>query len=387
MLTHTNTRPFKCPHCNGAYNRKFTLDNHLRKIHGLIPPKRDKGQRSTPNSHVPINQNDEEESASIEENTLNLLLSHSSSPTEDQPEEEDNHPAFQEEGPIPSPAFSSISNDSSEQKENKHAEDKGALLKRIYMKKSKVNRSRRQKRERCRNCTECKMKFNRKINLDRHVKIPHLRQSKILAGNSKEKKRENLNKYDCKVCDLSFPTKRKLLAHLKLKCKICGIKTLGSLERHLEKSHGIRVRWREKIEEEEKTENGGKYCPECQSLFGEEDLNEKVWYAECGHLSCMDCVIKADGLGCGQCTTERVRMEDVLGRFFDGMEEKERRRILEVKVVLKRLEEEEAQWRNLEEAVKCKEQVEIVENFKIITTSKFWLKIFNLKYNILKKGI
>lgn len=394
MLTHTNERPFKCHRCNGAYNRQFTLDNHLQKIHGIIVPKRGRGQRSKSNLQNESNENCSQEEESInEEDTLNNPLSQSNGSTEGQPEvdnfeEEINHAAFQEEGPIPSPAFSVVSNDS-EQKENKQAEHKGALLKRIYIKKKKVKGD--QGKKNVRKCKQCKMVFDRKYCLDRHVKIAHLKEPpkkefqtrELVVGNSK-KGRQN-KKCNCKVCDLIFKNKVKLRAHsdgnLKLKCKICGVKKFGrqlSLEKHLEKCHGIRVKWRGNMKEGEG--NGGKYCPECQSLFGgdkeeneEDDLSEKVWYAECGHLSCMDCVIKADGLGCGQCTTERVRMEDVLGKFFGEMGEKERRRILEVKVVLRRLEEAvvgNMQWRNLEEAVKCKEQIEIVENFKTITKSK-----------------
>jgi hypothetical protein len=33
LLTHTGERPFKCAVCNVDYNRKFLLDNHIKKKH------------------------------------------------------------------------------------------------------------------------------------------------------------------------------------------------------------------------------------------------------------------------------------------------------------------------------------------------------------------
>jgi uncharacterized Zn-finger protein len=36
MYTHTQQKPFVCPHCEKGFCRNFDLKKHLRKIHQIV---------------------------------------------------------------------------------------------------------------------------------------------------------------------------------------------------------------------------------------------------------------------------------------------------------------------------------------------------------------
>lgn len=209
----------------------------------------------------------------------------------------------------------------------------------------------------------------------------------------------------CQICEFPFQRKKHLNAHMKshsdarpFECKLCVNKynRLFSLERHMENCHGVRIRLHEfenlKKDQEE-------YCPECQSSFGSTENCYKVAYSECGHIICMECVVKADGFGCGQCTTENAKMDcspvkkkkemgggELFKELVDRLNlgDKEKKRLFMVEVKVKRLEEMddlgEVYSKVLEKIVvkSLKNHGdEMDDNFKTITRSMYFLSYLN----------
>lgn len=133
------------------------------------------------------------------------------------------------------------------------------------------------------------------------------KKSKPVQKSEKENVHLVKRPYICNQCHWPFSQKRHLAVHMRTHthqatlhaCLMCATRfpRKFSLERHMEHDHGVRLRFLP-----EETPVGDEYCPECQSLFDAKTC-VKVAYCQCGHVSCVECVVKAE-LGCGQCATE-----------------------------------------------------------------------------------
>lgn len=111
----------------------------------------------------------------------------------------------------------------------------------------------------------------------------------------------NERPFTCDLCESTFNRKSALANHLKKIREIISSKKghwEGKKDRSskklgiaMESCHGVRIR----LHSHEKQER----CLECQRSFGNSEKCYKVLYSECDQSICMECVIKADGIGCG----------------------------------------------------------------------------------------
>lgn len=159
-------------------------------------------------------------------------------------------------------------------------------------------------------CNQCDCSFNGKLNLTRHIKGAHRKPAKTTKSKRIYKRSGKIRTHFCNQCECSFYTDCELMHHVRKHfeerlhaCKMCNLKydRRHALEKHMNKIHGIRLKM---YPGETLPEEFEEYCPECESVFGADNC-QKVAYIVCGHVSCMECVIRAE-LGCGQCTTENA---------------------------------------------------------------------------------